>query len=126
VKKRLSRERFRELADAELAAVPKAFRDLLVNVAVEVKDAPGLEAEGLETAGTLLGLYDGPTRAQMLSADASGVLPARIYLYQRALEDEAGDLAALRRELRLTLRHELAHHFGLDDDELARSWPKGA
>ncbi len=123
---RLSRDRFHALAEAELAAIPKALRGLLVNVAVEIKDAPGIEAEDLEDLDATLGLYTGPTREEMLSADASGVLPAKIYLYQRALEDVSPDLSALKKELRLTLRHELAHHFGFDDEELARAWPEGA
>jgi predicted Zn-dependent protease with MMP-like domain len=123
---RLSRERFHALAEAELASIPKPLRDLLVNVAVEIKDAPGIEADDMAGAGGLLGLYTGPTRHEMLSGDASGVLPAKIYLYQRAIEDESSTLAALKQELRLTLRRELAHHFGFDDDELARRWPEGA
>jgi predicted Zn-dependent protease with MMP-like domain len=123
---RLSRDRFHALAEAELAAIPRPLRDLLVNVAIEIKDAPGIEAEELEDLDATLGLYTGPTREEMLSADANGVLPARIYLYQRALEDVSPTLAALKKELRLTLRHELAHHFGFDDEELARNWPEGA
>jgi predicted Zn-dependent protease with MMP-like domain len=123
---RLSRERFHALAEAELAAIPGPLRDLLVNVTIEIKDAPGIEAEDLEDADETLGLYTGPTREEMLSADANGVLPAKIYLYQRPLEDVSPTLAALKKELRLTLRHELAHHFGFDDEELARNWPEGA
>jgi predicted Zn-dependent protease with MMP-like domain len=123
---RLSADRFHALAEAELAAIPKPLRDLLVNVAIEVKDSPGIEAEDLEDADELLGLYTGPTREEMLSADANGVLPAKIYLYQRAVENSTSSLAALKKELRLTLRHELAHHFGFDDEELERVWPEGA
>jgi len=123
---RLTRERFHALAEAELAAIPKPLRELLVNVAIEIKDSPGVEAEDLAGSTELLGLYTGPTRHEMLSGDASGVLPAKIYLYQRAIEDVSAGLPGLKKELRLTLRHELAHHFGFDDEELARSWPEGA
>jgi len=123
---RLSRERFQALAEEELAAIPKALRDLLANVTIEVRQTPGLEAEDLEDADELLGLYTGPTRAQMLGADAHGALPAKIYLYQRHMEDVCDDPAGLRKELRLTLRHELAHHFGFDDEQLQSAWPEGA
>ena len=127
MKTRLSRERFRALAEAELAAVPKPLRDLLVNVTIEVMDAPGLEAQDMdEDPDDLLGLYSGPTRAEMLGNDAHGSLPAKVYLYQRNMEDAVDGAADLKRELRLTLRHELAHHFGFDDEDLARVWPEGA
>jgi predicted Zn-dependent protease with MMP-like domain len=123
---RLSADAFHALAEAELAAIPKPLRDLLANVTIEAKPSPGIEAENLEDAGELMGLYTGPTREEMLGADANGVLPAKIYLYQRAIEDSASSLPALKKELRLTLRHELAHHFGFDDEELERVWPEGA
>lgn len=125
-KVRVSRERFRALAEAELAAIPKPLRDFLVNVAIEVADAPGEEAGDLESADDLMGLYAGPTRAEMLSADAHGSLPAKVYLYRENIEACARSPEELRREVRLTLRHELAHHFGFDDEELERVWPEGA
>jgi predicted Zn-dependent protease with MMP-like domain len=127
VKTRLSRERFHALAEAELAAIPKPLRDLLVNVAIQVLDAPGLEAQDMdEDPDDLLGLYSGATRAEMLSNDAHGSLPAKVYLYQRNMEDAVDSAADLKREVRLTLRHELAHHFGFDDEDLERVWPEGA
>jgi predicted Zn-dependent protease with MMP-like domain len=127
VKTRLTRERFAALAESELALIPKPLRDLLVNVSIEVRDAPGLEAQDMdEDPDDLLGLYSGPTRAEMLGNDGHGSLPAKVYLYQRNMEDAVDGAADLKRELRLTLRHELAHHFGFDDEELAAAWPEGA
>lgn len=123
---RLTAAGFHALAEAELAAIPKPLRDLLVNVTIETKDSPGLEAQDLEDPDALLGLYAGATRAELLSNDAHGSLPAKVYLYRRNLEDASKDAAELREQLRLTLRHELAHHFGFDDDDLARVWPEGA
>ncbi len=115
------------MAEAELAAIPKPLRDLLVNISIEVRAAPGLEAQDMdEDPDDLLGLYSGPTRAEMMSADAHGFLPAKVYLYQRNLEDTVSSEAQLKKELRLTLRHELAHHFGFDDEDLQRVWPEGA
>lgn len=123
---RVSKERFKAMAEAELARIPAALRQLLVNVSIEVQDEPGLEAEDMEDADILLGLYTGPTREEMLSSDAHGTLPAKVYLYQWNLEDSVESLEELQKELRLTLRHELAHHFGFDDEELERVWPEGA
>ena len=123
---RLTPGEFHKLAEAELALIPKPLRDLLVNVTIETRDAPGLEAQDMEEPGELLGLYSGATRAEMLSNDAHGSLPAKVYLYKRNLEDISKNSAELRMELRLTLRHELAHHFGFDDEDLERIWPEGA
>lgn len=123
---RLTPAAFRALAEAELAAIPRRLRELLVNVAIETQDGPGLEAEELAEPGALLGLYAGATRAEMLGNDAHGSLPAKIYLYQRNMEDVSKNARELRAQLRLTLRHELAHHFGFDDEELERVWPEGA
>lgn len=123
---RVSRERFRAIAEAELATIPKKLRDLLVNVTIEVQDEPAGEAEDLDDADDLMGLYCGPTRAEMLSGEAAGSLPAKVYLYQWNIEDSVDSLEELRTEIRLTLRHELAHHFGFDDEELERVWPEGA
>jgi predicted Zn-dependent protease with MMP-like domain len=123
---RLAPAEFHALAEAELAAIPKPLRELLVNVSIETKDGPGIEAQDLDEPDELLGLYAGATRAEMLSNDGHGSLPAKVYLYQRNLEDISKNAAELRRELRLTLRHELAHHFGFDDEDLERVWPEGA
>lgn len=123
--------KFRLMAEAELGRIPPEVRALLVNVTIETKEEPGEEAEDLEDgdendATDLLGLYCGPEREDFLSNSAHGQLPAKVYLYQWNLEDSVGSVEELQKEIRLTLRHELAHHFGFDDDELERVWPEGA
>ena len=121
---RVSAARFRAMAEAELAAIPDELRALLVNVAIEVKNEPGSEADDMED--DLLGLYCGPERADFLGSTAHGQLPAKVYLYQWNLEDSVESLEELQNEIRLTLRHELSHHFGFNDDDLERIWPEGA
>lgn len=128
---RVSAAKFRLMAEAELARIPPEVRALLVNVTIETKEEPGEEADDLEDGGEndaedLLGLYCGPEREDFLGPEAHGQLPAKVYLYQWNLEDSVGSLEELQKEIRLTLRHELAHHFGFDDEELERVWPEGA
>jgi predicted Zn-dependent protease with MMP-like domain len=128
---RVTPAKFRLMAEAELARIPPEVRALLVNVTIETKEEPGEEADDLEDGGEddaedLLGLYCGPEREDFLTNAAHGQLPAKVYLYQWNLEDSVGSLEELQKEIRLTLRHELAHHFGFDDDELERVWPEGA
>ncbi len=123
--------KFRLMAEAELGRIPPEVRALLVNVTIETKEEPGEEADDLEDGDEndvtdLLGLYCGPEREDFLGPDAHGQLPAKVYLYQWNLEDSVGSVEELQKEIRLTLRHELAHHFGFDDDELERVWPEGA
>ncbi len=119
------------MADAEFARIPAELRALLVNVTIEVRESPGEEADDLEDgdendATDLLGLYCGPEREDFVSGHAHGELPAQVFLYQWNLEDAVESIEQLQKEIRLTLRHELAHHFGFDDEELERVWPEGA
>jgi predicted Zn-dependent protease with MMP-like domain len=128
---RVTPAKFRLMCEAELGRIPPELRALLVNVTIEAKEEPGEEADDLEDAGEddetdLLGLYCGPEREDFLSGAANGQLPSKVYLYQWNLEDSVGSIEELQKEIRLTLRHELAHHFGFDDDELERVWPEGA
>jgi predicted Zn-dependent protease with MMP-like domain len=106
-------ERFDELVAEALDGVPSELLDLMTNVVVLVEDEPP-SAEGRD----LLGLYEGiPLTAR--DGWYSGVLPDRITIFRgpvvRHCEswDEAVD------EIRITVVHEIAHHFGIDDDRLA-------
>ena len=125
---RVTPAKFRLMAEAELARIPEEMRRLLINVTIETSEEPGEEADDLDEdeADDLLGLYCGPDREDFLSGAASGELPAKVYLYQWNLEDSVESIEELQKEIRLTLRHELAHHFGFDDDELEKVWPEGA
>lgn len=121
----LSRKAFERLVEEAVAGVPKHFRDLVVNVEISVRERPGPEASDLPDADLLLGLYVGPSRAEMESPLAPPEMPARILLYQRNLQETSDDEEGLKREVALTLRHELAHHFGFTDEELEKEWPEG-
>ena len=107
----VSRETFeREVGDA-LDALPEEFARLLRNVVVLVEDEP--PAEDPE----LLGLYDG---VPLTSRDThyAGVLPDRITLFRGPLSRMCRDTAELRHEIQVTVVHEVAHYFGIDDERL--------
>lgn len=131
---RLSRKEFDGLVERAYAAIPPEFREKLLNVEICVQDEPGPEAEGLDDEDgapeDLLGLYVGPMRSEiqegMLHGDPPDTLQARVFLYKGPLEDSCDTKAELAREVSLTLRHELAHHFGFEDEDLERIWPEGA
>ena len=108
---RVSRERFAALADAALAAIPPEFRAQMENTMVVVDDLPELDAVREGEDPDVLGVYEGAT-----AMDRG--LPERIVLYQRNHEHVAAARADLEREVTETMRHEIGHHFGMDEDEL--------
>jgi predicted Zn-dependent protease with MMP-like domain len=93
--------RFEEHVRAALDSLPAELARGLENVAVVVEEQNPDEPD-------LYGLFDEPP-----------YLPARIAVYRRPLiEDYGHDPAALEREIRITVLHELAHYFGIDEDRL--------
>jgi predicted Zn-dependent protease with MMP-like domain len=80
------------------------------NVVVLVEDDPPAGDPGL------LGVYDGVSLTER-GADHSG-LPDRITIFRRPLQDLCLDTEELVREVRITVVHEIAHHFGIDDARL--------
>jgi predicted Zn-dependent protease with MMP-like domain len=105
-------ERFDELVDRALDGIPDELASLVRNVVVLVEDEP---PEG--EPDDLLGLYDG---VAMTERDwTPGVdLPDRIFIFRGPLLDMCADEAELVEEVRITVVHEVAHHFGIDDERL--------
>lgn len=115
---------FDALVEAALSEIPREFLDLLANLEISVRERPGREAGRWKGSPTLLGLYIGPTREELVAGQAAE--PGRIVLYRRNIAAGCPTPEALKRQIRLTLRHELAHHFGFSDRDLRERWPEGA
>ncbi len=110
----ISEERFSALVEQALDELPDPLWERLDNVAVVVDDINADEPD-------LLGLYEGVPQTERW--DYAGVLPDRISLYRLPLCDMAHDEAELVEEVKITVVHEIAHHFGIGDDELhALGW----
>jgi predicted Zn-dependent protease with MMP-like domain len=106
---RLTRERFEELVGEALDAIPEELGRLMDNVAVVVDDRT--------PPGTLLGLYEGVPLTER--GDYGGfALPDRITVFQRAICAECSTEDEVVEQVRVTVVHEVAHHFGIDDDRL--------
>lgn len=107
----IDEEQFSELVADALDQVPEALADLIDNVVVLVEDRHPTE--------DLLGLYDG---VPLTERDDYGgfVMPDRITVYRLPICEISGSLDDVVEEVRVTVVHELAHHFGIDDDELHR------
>jgi predicted Zn-dependent protease with MMP-like domain len=106
----VSRRRFERLVDRALESVPRELLDAADNVVVEV-------AEQNDDEPDLLGLYWGIALTER-GSDYTFAMPDTIYVYRRPLMELAEDEADLEHEIRVTVVHELAHHFGIDDDRL--------
>ncbi|MEY3019205.1 MAG: hypothetical protein RLZZ272_189 [Actinomycetota bacterium] len=110
-----SGERFLRIVDDAVASLPREFLPYLENVQVTVAEVPPPDPLG-DGDEVLLGLYQGVPRTERDGAEP--LLPDRITLYRRPLEARARDLHDLEELVRHTVIHEVAHHFGIDDDRL--------
>jgi predicted Zn-dependent protease with MMP-like domain len=111
---------FDRLVAEALAELPRGFRKRLRNIAVVVENEPPrelLEEMGLWPHGTLLGLYQGvPLPRRGLSY--GNVLPDRITIFQKPLEAMYRSRDDLKAAVKDTVKHEIGHYFGLDDERL--------
>ncbi len=103
-------EQFEDMVAAALDGLPEDLGRLMRNVAVTVEHGPGPRG--------LLGLSQGVPLTSRTSQYA-GVLPDRITIYQQAICAICDTEPQVVEEVRRTVIHEVAHHFGIDDDRLA-------
>jgi predicted Zn-dependent protease with MMP-like domain len=108
----LSREEFEEAVADALDTVPAELARLMSNVVVLVEDDPP------DGEPDLLGLYEGTPLTERDSWWAAGSLPDRITIFRNPTLSICGSRDQLVDEVRVTVVHEIAHHFGIDDDRL--------
>lgn len=116
----VSKQRFAELVEEALRELPEPFARHLEEVSVEIKDRPTakqLKQSGLEEDDLLLGLYVGHPMTQR-SVEYSGVLPDAIYIFQEDVELASDNEKELVEQVRITVLHEIGHHFGMGEDDL--------
>ena len=116
----MTRERFRQLVDEALLTIPERFRDAITNMAIVVEDAPTpqqLDEVGVEPPDTLLGLYEGTPLTERHWAHGN-VLPDKVTLFQRPIEDASADEDDVIIAIGETLIHEIGHYFGLSEEEI--------
>jgi predicted Zn-dependent protease with MMP-like domain len=107
----MDRDRFEELVSAALDEVPEELLDLMDNVVVLVQDDP----EGDDP--NLLGLYEGHSLTSR-GWDYSGVLPDRITIFRNPTLRACDSEEDVVDEVATTVVHEIAHHFGIEDERL--------
>ncbi len=113
----MSREQFEEAVSDALDLVPPALTAQMSNVVVLVEDdAPQHDPQ-------LLGLYEGTPLTERDSWWAAGSLPDRITIYRHPTLAVCDSVQDVVEEVAVTVVHEIAHHFGIDEDRLhALGW----
>ena len=105
--------------------LPDEFRRGLENVDVVVQDYPnGRQLARVGRGMTLLGLYEGVPQAKRTQGYGM-VLPDRILIFQKPIQKMCRSETEVEAEVGRVVRHEIAHHFGLDEEELRRIEAKG-
>lgn len=107
----MQHDEFEKLVVDELDALPDDMLDGVENVVFLVEDRPE------DGSLSLLGLYDGVDLTRR-DTYGHGEIPDRIILYREPLLHVCSDEQELRDQVHVTLVHEIAHYFGIDDAEL--------
>jgi len=113
----MTREEFEQAVSDGLDLIPEDLAALVDNVVVLVEDDPP------ESEPDILGLYDGVALTERGGDWGMGELPDRIFIYMNPTLRVCEDAEHVREEVAVTVVHEIAHHFGIDDDRLhALGW----
>jgi predicted Zn-dependent protease with MMP-like domain len=100
---------FEERVDLVLRSLPAELREAIRNVEITVEEEHPEDPD-------LFGLYEGVPLPER--GDWAGSLPDRIRIFRRPLVESFPDPAELEAEIRITVLHEVAHYFGIDEDRL--------
>ncbi len=115
----MKREHFTKVVEEALDSLPQEFRNRIRNVAVLVEDKP--PSRPSRRAGQrrqlVLGVFHGVPTTKKSTFDLSSG-PDHIVLYQKNIEAVCSSEAEVRKQIRLTVIHELGHYFGLDEEQL--------
>ena len=106
----IGRQRFEDLVSTALDSVPPELTRFMDNVVVLVEDRNDEEPD-------LLGMYEGIALTERTS-QYGGVLPDRIFIYRDAICAMCASEDEVVKEVSVTVIHEIAHHFGIDDRRL--------
>ena len=109
---------FSKLVLEAVNALPDEFADRLENVDVIVEDQPDeKQLKKVPERSLLLGLYEGIPQTKRGSSYGM-VLPDKITIFQKPIEQKCRTDEDIVRQVGETVRHEIAHHFGISDDQL--------
>jgi predicted Zn-dependent protease with MMP-like domain len=113
-------ERFEQLVAQAIESLPEQFLESLENIDILVADEPTpeqLDHQDMDEGETLLGLYEGVPLTERTQG-YSFVVPDRITIFQKAIEADCKNDSEIVTAIQHVVLHEIAHHFGIDDDRL--------
>jgi predicted Zn-dependent protease with MMP-like domain len=114
---KFTREEFEKIVEEGIKAIPEMFLRKLNNVAIVVEDEPTPAQKkklNIHPNWTLFGLYEGIPQAKR-GINYSAVLPDKITIFQKPIEDEARGEEDIKEMVKNTVWHEIAHHFGMNE-----------
>ena len=118
---KMEEKKFRKLVIEAIDELPDSFKEKIDNLYVVVEDFPSgeiLKEQGVKSPYSILGLYQGiPVKKRGVSY--SNVLPDRITIYRKPIESLDKDDTQVKKKVKEVFRHELGHHFGFSEKELA-------
>ncbi|GGJ67050.1 metallopeptidase family protein [Glutamicibacter bergerei] len=113
----MSDDEFDDLVQSAVDSIPQSAIDMMDNVIFFIEDEyEPLPGEPKNTE--ILGLYEGVALTERDLGWASGALPDRITIFKNPTLRACETREDVIREVRVTVMHEVAHHFGIDDDKL--------
>ena len=115
----ISRDRFESLVRRAISELPDNFKARLDNVDIIVDDIASIDqliGTGIESEMDLLGLYEGIPLTERYGYDM--IIPDKITIFQKAVESTCASQEQITEEIKVTVLHEIAHHFGIDDSAL--------
>ncbi|HLA23985.1 MAG TPA: metallopeptidase family protein [bacterium] len=118
---KVSRKRFETLVATALDGLPASIQEAMSNVDVVIEEWPTDQqyAElGLAPEEWLFGLYEGTPLIER-GVLAEPLMPDKITIFKGPLEEACESDEQITDEIRRTVVHEVAHHFGIDEDRLA-------
>jgi predicted Zn-dependent protease with MMP-like domain len=101
-----------------LRSLPADLKTAAQDISVIIEDKPSKLTARETDNDELLGIYDGTPLNERYAGQVFHSTNV-ICIYRITLEESCNDLAELKREIRITLIHELGHHLGFDEEELA-------
>jgi predicted Zn-dependent protease with MMP-like domain len=116
----MSPEAFEALVDEAVAEIPARFRNAIENLAIVVEEFPDawtLQSVGAPGPYNLLGFYHGVPLTQR-TQNYANVAPDQISIYRQPILAQCRNDEEIRSLVKRVVRHEIAHHFGIDDDRL--------
>lgn len=120
---KLDREKFEIMVEEAIGLIPKRFLHKLDNVGIVVENEPSpsqLKKLKIRNGWTLFGLYEGVPQAKR-NAYYGAVLPDKITIFQGPIEQAARDGEDVKKIVRDTVWHEIAHHFGMDEGRVRQA-----